>query len=80
MTLKLLPLLLLCQGLCIIYPVFVSLWFPRSVYDLKCSVYSSAIDVVHMFKCQTARTKSELFVVCHEDCHQRQVGKCVNTV
>ena len=29
--------------LCIIYPAFVAPWFPRSVYVLKCSVYSSIL-------------------------------------
>ena len=31
---------------CIIYPAFVAPWFPRSVYALKCSVYSQYIDVL----------------------------------
>ena len=38
--------------LCILYPAFVAPWFLRSVYALKCSMYSSIIDVVHVCNCQ----------------------------
>ena len=33
--------------LCIIYPTFVTPWFPRSMYALKCSVYSGVLTCSH---------------------------------
>ena len=33
--------------LCIIYPAFVAPWFPRSVYAVKYSVYSSILSCSH---------------------------------
>ena len=32
---------------CIIYPVFVAPWFPRSVYTLKYSMYFSILTCSH---------------------------------
>ena len=38
--------IIVSEYLCIIYPMFVAPWFPRSMYALKCSMYFSIIDVL----------------------------------
>ena len=48
--------IMVCQYLCIIYPVFVAPQFPRSVYALKCSMHSGIL------MCSRAR-----FTTCKED-------------
>ena len=67
---------------CIIYSAFVTPWFPRSVYVLKCSVYSGILMCSHHGLQQHSTEQQgrlELLIVYHEDYRRRQVGECVDT-
>ena len=59
---------------CIIYPAFVALWSPRSVYALKCSVYSSILTCSHAWFTNCMHWTTGATRVCQEDYRQRQVG------
>ena len=70
------------MSVCIIYPAFVAPWFLRSVYSLKCSMYS-VYWLAHMCDLQlhalnwTARTIGATRA-CREDYRWRQVGECAD--
>ena len=66
------------------YPVFVASWFPRSVYALKCSVYSSVLTCSRAWFTTALNWTAGMTgtaCVCHEDYWRRQVhvGECADT-
>ena len=59
------------MSVCIIYPVFVAPWFPRSVYASKCSVYSCILTYSHMWS--TTEQQRQSTTLCCENYWRRQV-------
>ena len=61
--------------------MFVTLWFPRSVYALKCSTYSGMCGShARLSFVKTPEQQGwEPLVVCCEEYQQRHIGKCADT-
>ena len=65
---------------CIIYPVFVPPWFPRSMHTLKYSVYSCILTCSHAwFKTACTRRTIGATQVFRKNYRRRQVGECTDT-
>ena len=77
-----------CVYLCIIYPAFVAPWFLRSMYTLKCFVYSGTLTCSRAWVTTALYSRSMLnwtarktgaTCVCRKDYRWRQVGECADT-